>query len=207
MTEQGLVWGKLGAWVQNLKKHHFLLSTPCLQHPENDASLNFSPLGALLASLVPDLAGRLVRNQLLLSLGIWWSSDSRNTQKTGQNREILWRNDHQDLVADWPSRGKERDIFESWSDREDGGTLTGTGDRVRAYQLACDFVVLVSVVQHWPDLLFFVNILKLQYNVHREKCTYCKCGISKKWIKPLNYYPDQETKHPQHPRNPCYSSF
>lgn len=53
MTEQGLVGGEPGAWVENLKKHHFLLSSACLPHPENDAFLNIAPLGALLASPSP----------------------------------------------------------------------------------------------------------------------------------------------------------
>ena len=62
MTGQGLVGGEPGAWVENLKKHHFLLSSACLLHPENDASLNIAPWVLCWPHLVPALAGRLVRS-------------------------------------------------------------------------------------------------------------------------------------------------
>lgn len=39
----GTRWGKIGAWVQDFKKHQ--LSALCLQDPEKDALLNFAPRG------------------------------------------------------------------------------------------------------------------------------------------------------------------
>ena len=43
----------------------------------------------------------------------------------------------------------------------------------------------------------------IEKNTHTVSGEFSK--KKKKLIKPLNYYPGQETKHPQQPRNPCYS--
>ena len=42
-------------------------------------------------------------------------------------------------------------------------------------------------------------------NTHTVSEEFSKKKQQQKLIKPLKYYPDQETKHLQHPRNPCYS--